>query len=221
MNEFNQIALSDYRVENKSVAYLNEKIVQHDFDSLVDAEYLALTIGIDISKAKTIISKYGLHNLLSVVNVIDLNNVQQAKLHSLYELFKLIVSGGISDTNLITSPDAAFKLFSDLQFRTNEMIKVALLSTANKLITVEVLSEGNVNQAPVSIRRLLKLCINTNCKGVILAHNHPSNNPHLSVNDIKTTKKIQDALAFIDCNVLDHLVICNGTYTSMKNKGLL
>jgi len=221
MNEFNQITLADYRVENESVAYLNEKIMQHDFKSLVDAEYLALTVGINIDKAKTIITKYGLHNLLSVADVIDLNNVQQAKLHSLYELFKLIVCSGIDDGDLIKSPEAAFKLFADLQFRTNETIKVALLNTANKLISIEILSEGSLDRTHIYTRELIRLCIKTSTKGIILAHNHPSNSLIFSDNDIRTTEKIKKALALVEINLLDHLVIVNGGFVSMKNKGML
>jgi len=222
MNEFNQITLADYRVENESVAYLNEKIMQHDFKSLVDAECLALTVGINIDKAKTVISKYGLHNLLSVAEVIDLNNVQHAKLHSLYELFKLIVSGGIDDDgDLIKSPEAAFKLFTDLQFRTNETIKVALLNTANKLISIEVLSEGSLDRTHIYTRELIRLCIKTSTKGIILAHNHPSNSLTFSENDIRTTERIKKALALVEINLLDHLVIVNGGFASMKNKGMI
>ena len=221
MKEIKQINLFDYRVENEAISCLSEKIMQHDFESLVDAEYLALTVGINIAEAKSIITKYGLGNLLSVADVINLNNIQQARLHSLYQLFKIIINSDIKETDFITSPDAAFKLFSDIQFKTNEVVKVALLNTANKLISVELLSKGSLNQTHIYTRELVKLCIKTNTKSVILAHNHPSNSLKLSNNDIKTTKRIQEALALIECTVLDHLVICNGSFVSMKNKGLL
>ena len=94
-----------------------------------------------------------------------------------------------------------------------------MFSTRQMLIKEIMLSEGTINQSIVSPREIFIEALKYEAVYIILIHNHPSGNPSPSEADIKITKRIKEAGRLIDINLCDHIIIGNGTYVSMLEKG--
>lgn len=101
-----------------------------------------------------------------------------------------------------------------------EVFAVMLLDSQHKLIDYRELFFGTINSASVYPREVVKAVLADNAAAVIFTHNHPSGEINPSQADIAITNRLKSALALIDVQVLDHIIVGNGT-TSMAELGLL
>jgi DNA repair protein RadC len=101
-----------------------------------------------------------------------------------------------------------------------EELRVALLDTRNRVLSVPVVYCGSVNNSQVRVGELFKAAIRANAASVIVIHNHPSGDPTPSPEDVVITRAITQAGKLLDIDVLDHLVIGRGRYVSLKERGL-
>ena len=100
-----------------------------------------------------------------------------------------------------------------------EMFGVLYLNQQNQVITFEEMFRGTLNETCVYPREIAKQTLIYNAVSVILVHNHPSGECKPSQQDILLTKKIQQILALIDVNILDHFIVSNHNYLSLKEHG--
>ena len=101
-----------------------------------------------------------------------------------------------------------------------EMIAV-LLDTANTIFGLALISVGGLAASIVEPRQVFKVAILANAAAVILAHNHPSQNPEPSREDIRITRQLVEAGKLMGVPVHDHLIIAGATYTSLAERGLM
>jgi DNA repair protein RadC len=121
----------------------------------------------------------------------------------------------------ITSPaDAANLLMLEMGHLEQEHLRILLLDTKNRVLASPTVYKGNVNTSVVRIAELFREAIRHNSTGLILAHNHPSGDPTPSPEDVRITRQIVDAGKLLDIDVLDHLIIGQGRYVSLKERGL-
>lgn len=103
-----------------------------------------------------------------------------------------------------------------------ESFFILLLNRANVTIGWAKISQGGVTGTIADPKIILKYAVDSLACGVILAHNHPSGNLHPSEGDILVTKKVKEALQYIDSSLIDHLILTpNNGYTSLLEKGYL
>jgi DNA repair protein RadC len=102
-----------------------------------------------------------------------------------------------------------------------EHFYVYYLDTRNSIIKKELISLGSLNASIVHPREVFEPAIRHLCAHIILSHNHPSGDSTPSEADILVTKKLQNAGKILDIEVLDHVVVCEKDFTSMKEKGLM
>jgi len=122
----------------------------------------------------------------------------------------------------ITSPDDAFKFFRSLfKDRVKELFVVVWLNNANKVTGFEIISEGNLSSSIVHPREVFRGAIVETAASIILAHNHPSDNPEPSNEDKMITRQLVEAGKIIGITVHDHLIFTNTTYLSFAERGLL
>ncbi len=123
---------------------------------------------------------------------------------------------------VIDSPEKVSSVVMDeMKDASQEMIKTLILNSQNELIRVVTNSIGNVNSNYIEIREILKEPIKSSAPKIILVHNHPSGNPAPSKSDIDFTQTIKDAGKLFGIELVDHLVIGNGRFTSLKKLGKL
>ena len=135
---------------------------------------------------------------------------------------KLARDGSVTtDAKQIRSPldaiDVARSMFDGAD---REHLIVIMLDTKNKIIGVNTVTIGTLNSTVVSMREVFKPAILSNAAGIIVAHNHPSGDPTPSSEDIRITEDMVKAGDILDIAVLDHLVVCDASFISMRTQRL-
>jgi DNA repair protein RadC len=116
--------------------------------------------------------------------------------------------------------DAANQVLHRMSALEQEELHVMLLDTRNRVIKVEQVYRGSVNSSQVHVGELFKKAIRHNAPAVIVVHNHPSGDPEPSPDDVAVTRALLEAGNLLDIKVLDHLVIGNGRFVSLKERRL-
>jgi DNA repair protein RadC len=101
-----------------------------------------------------------------------------------------------------------------------EHLRVILLDRRNRVLETVEVYKGSVNSSQVRVGELFKDAIRLNASAIIVAHNHPSGDPTPSPDDVAVTRAIVQAGKLLDVDVLDHMVIGQGRWISMKERGL-
>ena len=109
----------------------------------------------------------------------------------------------------------------EMRYLKKEYFKVLLLNTKNEIIMIENISIGNLNSSVVHPREVFCTAIKKSACSMIAVHNHPSGNPMPSQTDIDITRRLVEAGELLGIKVLDHLIIGDGIYVSLKEKMLL
>ena len=103
----------------------------------------------------------------------------------------------------------------------HEVFMVVFLDAQNRVIATDEMFRGTLTQTSVYPREIVKAALLNNAAGVIFAHNHPSGMAEPSHADELLTRTLKDALAMVDCRVLDHFVIAGSALLSFAERGLL
>jgi DNA repair protein RadC len=101
-----------------------------------------------------------------------------------------------------------------------ETVYCVFLDGRNRIISIEKMFSGSISSAAIYPREIVKRVIALKACAVVMAHNHPSGSTDPSNDDRRITKTIAMALATIDVQLLDHIVIGDG-YTSMADRGFI
>ncbi|MFT9495791.1 JAB domain-containing protein [Anaerosolibacter sp.] len=122
----------------------------------------------------------------------------------------------------ISSPDDVYELtvpfLKDLD---REAMLVITLNTKNQPNSISVCSIGTINSSIVHPREIFKSAILSNAASIIIAHNHPSGDATESKEDVNISKRIYEAGKILGIELLDHLIIGDGHFTSLKERGIL
>lgn len=165
----------------------------------------------------------GLHRapLEELMNQHGVGAAKAAQLKAAIELGRRLMADSPEERPTINSPDDAAELVRyEMSALEEEHLRVLLLDTRNHVLgTVEVY-HGSVNTSQVRVGEVFKAAIRRNATAVIIVHNHPSGDPTPSPDDVAVTRACVQAGKLLDVDVLDHLVIGQGRYVSMKERGL-
>ncbi|MBK8871753.1 MAG: DNA repair protein RadC [Elusimicrobia bacterium] len=125
-------------------------------------------------------------------------------------------------SDLLNSPEAVIAYCrASLEGLANEVFDVVYVSTKNRVIRKERLSEGTIDQAAVYPRRVVAGALAANAAGLVFVHNHPSGDPTPSMDDKRLTALLLQAAKTVNIAVLDHIIVGNGRHYSFREKGLL
>ena len=106
-------------------------------------------------------------------------------------------------------------LFDRMRNYENERLAVLILNADGSFKSFDILFEGTVDSVSISIRSLLKLCLDKGGVIVALAHNHPSGVAIPSAEDVALTERIASALSSVGLRLIDHIIVVNSDYVSM------
>ena len=102
-----------------------------------------------------------------------------------------------------------------------EHFAVLLLNTKNHILAMPVISQGSLTASVVHPREVFEAAVRHAAASMILLHNHPSGDPSPSREDIAVTERLVKAGQVMDIPVLDHIIIGNNSFASLKEKGLM
>ncbi|MGB4590238.1 MAG: DNA repair protein RadC [Clostridiaceae bacterium] len=157
---------------------------------------------------------------LMTVKGLGMRRVQQIK--AVNELARRLYNKPLPTGYKITCPsDIAHLMIPEMKFLKEERLMVLLLNTKNIVISIETASIGSLNSSIVSPREVFKLAIRRSSASIILVHNHPSGDTTPSSEDVSATKRIQECGKLLGIELLDHLIIGDLKFLSLKDKGYI
>ena len=110
-------------------------------------------------------------------------------------------------------------LFASMAHLPREEFRVLYLNTRLHLVHDETVSTGNLTAVPIEIRAIISRALDVNAAAILVAHNHPSGNPSPSVDDIACTRTLERSCSALGIRLLDHLIISDTGFCSLKNEG--
>ncbi len=193
-------------------------------------EVLAALIGgsRQFELAQSVLGRLGSIDALARADPNDLLGVEgigpvtAARLLAAKELGKRIATHHNGDRPVIKSPeDAAALLMPWMQDLEQERLVLLLLDTRHALLGGPIeLYKGSLNTSLIRVGEVFRAGIRANAAAILAAHNHPSNDPTPSPEDVSLTKAMVEAGRLVDIDLLDHLIIGHGRYVSLKARGL-
>lgn len=117
--------------------------------------------------------------------------------------------------------DVSNLLMPDLRYQKKEHLKSLLLDTKNRVLAIKTVSIGDLSSSIVHPREVYKDAVLASAASIIVAHNHPSGDPTPSAEDVAVTKRLIQAGEIMGIDLLDHIVLGDGTFASLKERGLI
>lgn len=122
----------------------------------------------------------------------------------------------------IRSPeDAASYLMTDMASLSQEHFVVLFLNVKNEVLHKQTIFIGSLNSSIVHPREVFREAVKRSAASIVVAHNHPSGNPAPSPEDIEVTKRLMEAGSIMGIETLDHLIIGDHQFISLKEKGYM
>jgi DNA repair protein RadC len=127
-----------------------------------------------------------------------------------------------SKARQVRCPQDVFDLLApEMEGLPQEQMRVVLLDSRNRVLDVVMVYQGNVNTAVVRTAELLRDAVIANAPNVILVHNHPSGDASPSPEDVKLTKDAAQAAQLLSIDLLDHVIIGEGQFVSLKEQRVM
>ena len=148
----------------------------------------------------------------------------QAEMKTILRASKILETKARYNAEVISNPNQVrFYLTTRFAHLEREVFLVMFLNSQHQLIEAQEMFQGTIDASSVYPREVVKEALRLNAASVIFGHNHPSGMAEPSTADQRITIRLRDALALVDIRVLDHVVVGQGTNTtvSMSERGLL
>lgn len=197
--------------------------------ALATSELLALVLGTADAPGLSadLLGAFGsLHQLAQasktqLMKVRGIGEAQAGRLVAMLELSRRLQGPPAGERLRVTSPaDGANLLLGRMAHLQQEELWVILLDTRNRVLDILTIYRGSLNTSVVRIGEVFRPAVAAPAAAVIVAHNHPSGDPSPSPEDVNVTRQIVQAGKLLDIELLDHLIIGNGIFVSLKERGL-
>lgn len=140
----------------------------------------------------------------------------------IYKVMLVKDSNHSSDTKQVKQPADAYEILSSyLAGQDRENFVILMLDTKHKVIGINTVSVGNLNSSLVHPREVFKPAILSNAAAIVLGHNHPSGDTTPSSEDVDVTKRLSEAGKLLGIEILDHVIVGDGNFASMKERGYI
>lgn len=227
--------LASYHVRIKelpSSEQPRERLRDYGSNALSDAELLAILLrtglqGMNVIQlAQKILRDHGgwvgLQRLSfeELTHIHGLGEAKAAQVKAALEIARRLVIAGPDRTQITSPADVANLLMVEMSFLEQEHLRVVLLNTKNHVLKIETVYIGSINSSAVRVGEVFKTALKQNAAAVIIVHNHPSGDPTPSPEDVAVTRQLVEAGKLLDVDVLDHLVIGQGRWVSLRERRL-
>ena len=146
---------------------------------------------------------------------------QAARFKAAFELGRRFMAITAENQCKICRPsDAAYLLMPEIGMLEREVFVVLFLDTRNRLTGRQMLYVGTLNASQIRVGEVFQEAIRRNAAAIVVAHNHPSDDPAPSPEDVAITRELVAAGKLLDIELLDHLVVCRQQFVSLRERGL-
>lgn len=213
-----------------------EKLELYGEKTLSNSELLAIIIktgtkqetAVDLAQKILSINNTNKNNSLRFLEQISIEELTKIKgigrvkaiqLKAVCEIAKRISRPIDIEKVIIKSPkDIANIFIEELRYEKREILKVLILNTKNIIQKIIDIAIGGTSSINVEPKDILKEAVKMEMPKIIIIHNHPSGDATPSMSDIEITKRINESAKLLGIQLLDHIVIGDGTYTSILSK---
>ena len=211
-----------------------EKLLLNGADTLTNSELLAVLIGsgyrdssaIELSE-RILALKGGLSGLATIsadelTGIPGIGPKKAASIICALAIGRRVATSPRDKKIRLSSTSGLAEFFmEDMRYSRKEYFKVLMVNVKLEIIGVETVSIGELSGAPVHPRETFEPAIRKGAAAVCFAHNHPSGDPKPSEDDLKITKRLVECGDILGIRVLDHIIIGDGVYTSLKDEGYI
>lgn len=212
-----------------------EKLEQSGAHSLSNAELFAIIFRTGSKKERAVetaqrLLNHGTMELASLFNLTikelqeipGIGRVKSLQVLAVLELSKRMTKAAAQNHYSVNSPSSIASLYmEELRHLGQEHFYVVFLNTKNEIINEILLTKGTVNASLVHPRDVFIEALKHNSVRIIILHNHPSGDPSPSKEDIHITNRLCECGEVLGIPVLDHIIIGDGKYASLKEKGYI
>ncbi|MCM3021885.1 RadC family protein [Heyndrickxia ginsengihumi] len=222
--------ISDFPIEDRP----RERFIQYGATSLSNQELLAILLRTGTKKesviqlANRLLQYFEGLNLLKDASIEEMTAIKgigtakAVQVLAAIELGRRISNLKYNDRYVIRSPqDGANYVMNDMRFLTQEHFVCLYLNVKNQVIHQQTIFIGSLNASIVHPREVFKEAFRRSAASIICFHNHPSGDPSPSREDIEVTKRLVECGKIMGIEVLDHMIIGDKKYISLKEKGYL
>jgi len=210
-----EVLLKDYSISPK------EKAKRFGFESLLDGELLMVSLDL---KDKELLQNHSPVELFALpIDELEskIGKAKAIKLHAGLELAKRILDKGLGIQPVIACPADSIPFLSEIRDKNKEHFLCLYLNARNQVIHSETISIGSLSASIVHPREVFRAAITHSAAGIVLAHNHPSGDVSPSRDDIDLTRRLVRAGEIMGIDILDHIIIGQDEFLSMKERGLM
>lgn len=210
-----------------------ERLVQMGEGALSTTELLAIVLRTGVGgesvldMAMRLLSRYGGLQGLARASFAELEaekglgKAKTAQLKAALELGRRMLMISPEDRLVVRSPaDVAQVMMAEMAHLEQENFRVLYLDTRNRMIGQDTVYVGSLNASHIRVGEVFRDAIKRNCAAIIVVHNHPSGDPTPSPEDVQVTRQLVEAGQLLDIEVLDHLVIGQQRFVSLRERGL-
>ena len=209
-----------------------EKLIEKGVKNLRDSELMAILLrtGIEgkdvMNVSREILQKFPTKKLLSLdfENLSKIKGIGQSKACLLLAAFELTKRAlEVEDNNLptINSAKDAVAQLQELRTAKKEHFIALFLNARNQLIHKETISIGTLNASLIHPREVFEPAVKNLAAQIIVAHNHPSNNPEPSEDDLEITMRLKEAGKILGIEIVDHIIVTKNSFISLKEEKLV
>ena len=195
-----------------------------------DAELLSIILGTKPEIIKEAIAEYNsVPNFINNYSVEDILKIKGlgkgtiTKLEALWELYnRFSINKKLEKNYIISKPEDIYDLVKDdMKYFEQEHFRILMLNTKNILINIKDIFIGASDSSVIETRKVFKEALKYNAKNITICHNHPSGDPNPSKEDVNISLKIKEAGKIIGIDLLDHIIIGDNRFVSLKYKGII
>ena len=210
-----------------------ERLRDHGAQALSNAELLAIVLRSGstqqsvLNLATSLLARHGGLGGLARLSFSDLvreNGIGEAKAAEIQAAFQLALRLNAlqpEERPYVRSPaDVNNLLGAEMSLLDQEHLRVLLVNTRNQVLTVTEVYKGNVSTSLVRTAEVFREAVRQNAPSIIVVHNHPSGDPSPSPDDVALTKTLREAGTMLQIELLDHIVIGDRRFASLKQLGL-
>jgi DNA repair protein RadC len=225
----NKMMIRDYPLEERP----RERMIKEGADKLTNQELLAILLRTGTKNesvfvlASRILKEIGTIRHLTEASVDELTRIHGIGIAKAVQIKAGIELGrrvGRKQAEVLTirSPhDAANYLMELLSLDQQEKFFCLYLNTKNQVVYEKAVFVGSLNASIVHPREVFKEAVKWSAASIIVSHNHPSGDPTPSREDIEVTKRLVEAGEILGIECLDHLIVGDGRFVSLKEKGYI
>lgn len=214
-----------------------EKCMRYGAGALSDAELLAVVIKTgtrdrtSLQLAMELLELHpfykgllGLHHLSQrdLMQVKGVGRVKAVQLLCVAELSNRLARQTKSQSPKLTCPaEAADYFMAEMRVLETEHIYAVFLDASGRILHYRIIFKGTIRSSLANPREILRLALQYDTAHYVVLHNHPSGDPQPSTEDVQMTERLQEASDLIGIPLMDHIIIGDNQYVSMKERGYL